>query len=158
MLRVLLPLLILVFSLPANGAEKRIHLNELEKMLNGFSTCKFEGVYIDWQTGKAVHPYLSKLAKSGMKIKDDFAYFNNIPKTFHGFKVLELIVPAQTWSVHQLVLDTPRQRARPILERALKTKLPPVSPLPEDSDDFVPLLREYPGKPNWSVLECVSSL
>lgn len=142
----------------ANSAEKHKQLNPLEKMLAGFSTCDFQGVHIDWQTNKAVNPYLNQLAIRGLRIEEGFARFNKIDQTFHGFKVLELLVPARTWTAHRLILDASHTKARPILERALRTKLPQTSPLAEDSEDIVPLLWPYPGKPNWSVLECDSPL
>lgn len=153
-----LSIILFSFALSVNGAESNRSLNPFEKMLSGFSTCELRGVFIDWQTNKAANPYLAQIAKTGMRIEGDFAHFKNINYTFHGFRVLELTIPAKTWTAHQLVLEAPHTKARPILERALRTKLPQTSPLPEGSEDVVPLLRAYPGKPQWSVLECDSPL
>jgi len=151
-------LVVLSVVLPASASQNPTGPNELEKMLSGFSKCEFAGVYIDWQTGKGAHPYLRHLSGLGMTVEEDVAYFENIPLRFHGFKVLQLTVPAATWSIHQIVLDAPRRKVRPVLEKALRVRLPRVSTLPADSEETVPLLTEYPGKPNWSVLECNSSL
>lgn len=153
----LISLLFLLFIFPAQSAEKRRPLNSLEKMLAGFSTCDLPGVYIDWQTQKAVHPYLRLLNTTGMKIEDSFAHFNTINQTFHGLRVIKLTVPANTFAAHRLILDVPYPKAKSVLEPALNVKLPQTHPL-KDSDDYVPLLFPHPENSKWSILECVSSV
>ena len=155
--RIILSLLLFIIF-PVQSAEKTRPLNSLEKMLAGFSTCDLPGVYIDWQTQRAEHPYLRFLMSRGMKIEDSFAHFNRINLTFHGLRVIKLTVPANTFTAHRLVLDAPYLKAKSLLEPALNINLPQTSPLPKNSDEYVPILLPHPENPKWSILECISGI
>ena len=156
--RIFLSVFLTLAALPVFSAENRPLANPLEAMLSGFATCDLQGVYIDWQTNRAAHPYLNQLTKRGVRIQDGFARFKHVDQTFHGFRVLELRVPAQTWTAHRLILDAPHTRARATLERAWRIKLPASSAQADDAEEVVPNLFPYPGHSNWSILECDSPL
>jgi hypothetical protein len=116
-------------------------------MLAGFSSCRFDGVYVE--NGVPQHPYLEKLGTDNRRLDGEFAFYT-VDTRFHGLHAVQLMVPTATFGVVALTLDEPEKTARPILENALGVKLP------TKSDNAVPVLYADPKNPNRSILDCTN--
>lgn len=90
-------------------------------LVAGIQDCKFEGWYIDPQTGKAAHEYFMDrdMTPCEMDSENDIAYFC-VKERYHGIDVSRIEMQLSTAAMARgLHFDLPLEDARQILRREL---------------------------------------
>ena len=85
-----------------------------ERMWQGLATCEFTDLYVD-ETGRAANLQLANYTP--YKVSDGFAWYK-VHEELHGLPVVGFIVPASSFEVHALFVDTPIANARRLTHNA----------------------------------------
>ncbi|MGL4717327.1 MAG: hypothetical protein ACRCWL_15755 [Aeromonas sp.] len=119
-----------------------------ERMWQGLATCEFVDLYIDEDTGGAANSQLAHYTP--YKVSDGFAWYK-VHEDLHGLPVVGFIVPAASFDVHALFVDTPIANARRLTHNAYGSEF---SDEQQHNEGVAPLLLRDPNNPKRSIIDC----
>ena len=95
-----------------------VHAETIEQMLDGFTRCQFNGVYVDMISNKPIHKYFVERNLKPCMVKESMAYFC-IRENYYGLPIYKLMIPAGTFDIHAMYLDVPLDKAQKIAKKHL---------------------------------------
>lgn len=119
-----------------------------ERMWQGLATCDLAELYVDGETGQAANAQLRKYIP--YKVSDGFAWYK-LHEELHGLPVVGFIVPASTFEVHALFIDTPIANARRLTHNAYGREFADETLHDEGK---APLLLRDPNNPKRTIIDC----
>ena len=75
--------------------------SDFETMLSGFPACDFEDIYVSPGANIPKHGYFAERNLKPDRIEGGLAFFS-LNESYHGLTVLEMIIPASSWSFYAL--------------------------------------------------------
>ncbi|AVP94973.1 hypothetical protein OB925_08115 [Aeromonas rivipollensis] len=119
-----------------------------ERMWQGLATCDLDELYLDSESGEPSHPLLKTFTPD--KTSDGFAWYKT-HQELHGLPITGFLIPASTFEVHALFVDTPIANARRLTHNAYGSEF-----ADEQKHDRgeAPLLLRDPGNPKRSIIDC----
>ena len=119
-----------------------------ERMWQGLATCDLDDLYLDSESGEPSHPLLKTFTPD--KTSDGFAWYKT-HQELHGLPITGFLIPASTFEVHALFVDTPIANARRLTHNAYGSEF-----ADEQKHDRgeAPLLLRDPGNPKRSIIDC----
>jgi len=119
-----------------------------ETMWQGLATCELDDLHLDSESGAPVHPQLAKYTPD--KVSDGFAWYK-VHEELHGLPIVGFLVPASTFEVHALFVDTPIANARRLTHNAYGSEFADEA-LHDEGE--APLLLRDPNNPKRSIIDC----
>ncbi|WOE67838.1 hypothetical protein RY972_07200 [Aeromonas allosaccharophila] len=119
-----------------------------ERMWQGLATCDFNDLYIDGETGRPANLQLNNYTP--YKVSDGFAWYK-VHEELHGLPVVGFIVPASSFEVHALFVDTPIANARRLTHNAYGSEFGDEQ---KHDEGLAPLLLRDPNNPKRSIIDC----
>ncbi|MBL0460718.1 hypothetical protein [Aeromonas dhakensis] len=119
-----------------------------ESMWQGLATCELDDLYLDSETGKPAHPQLNHYTP--YKVADGFAWYKT-RQELHGLPISGFLIPASTFEVHALFVDTPIANARRLTHNAYGSEF---SDEQKHDEGLAPLLLRDPNNPKRSIIDC----
>lgn len=119
-----------------------------ESMWQGLATCDLDQLHLDSETGEPSHPLLKTFTPD--KVTDGFVWYKT-HQELHGLPITGFLIPASTFEVHALFVDTPIANARRLTHNAYGSEF-----ADEQKHDRgeAPLLLRDPGNPKRSIIDC----
>ena len=81
----------------------------------GLATCELDTLHLDIETGRPANPQLAMYTPD--KVSEGFAWYK-VHQELHGLPIVGFLVPASTFEVHALFVDTPIANARRLTHNA----------------------------------------
>ena len=88
-------------NIPQPGHSGYQDYSDFEKMLSGFPACDFEDIYISPGANILKHSYFAERNLKPDRIEGGLAFFS-LNESYYGLTVLEMIIPASSWSFYAL--------------------------------------------------------
>ncbi|MCH7371373.1 MULTISPECIES: hypothetical protein [Aeromonas] len=119
-----------------------------ESMWQGLATCDLDQLHLDSETGEPSHPQLKTFTPD--KVTDGFAWYKT-HQELHGLPITGFLIPASTFEVHALFVDTPIANARRLTHNAYGSEFSD-----ERKHDLgeAPLLLRDPNNPKRTIIDC----
>ncbi|MGY3941445.1 hypothetical protein [Aeromonas tecta] len=119
-----------------------------ERMWQGLATCDLDHLYLDSESGEASDPQLKTFTP--YKTTDGFAWYKT-HQELHGLPITGFLVPASTFEVHALFVDTPIANARRLTHNAYGSEFTDEE---KHNRGEAPLLLRDPNNPKRSIIDC----
>lgn len=87
-------------------------------MLEGFPSCQFKNLYVDYTTHIPQHPYFTGKGLMPTKVENEAAFFT-VSEKFHGIKVDEVVLDAG-YGIVSITFDAPLDIAEAKMREFLK--------------------------------------
>ena len=145
--------LLIFFVLFASSFSFSKDVSDFEKMLSGFPECKFDGVYLDFDSKVPQHKYFSDRKMMPKQIENYLAVFE-INEFFYGLSVSEIYIPADTLSVVAIVIDAPIARVEEKLKSVLVNGYNINVPAGSEVSIVYPSLVRDKSNPEKTILFC----
>ncbi len=132
-------------------------LSDFEKMLSGFPSCNFNGVFLDLNTLVPQHKYFTDRKMRPEKVEGYLAKFN-VDEMYLGLHVSEIYIPADTLSVIAIVIDEDISKVERSLNHVLVNGYNKEFIEGDSKSIIVPTIERYKLDPKKTVMSCINPI
>ena len=92
--------------------------SSFNELMRFYQKCEMPHAYFNQEKNEVGHPFFKENNLTPYKVEHGFAYYH-LETTYFGIPVVEIMIPASTWSVFAVTFDVPLGEARRRVKEAL---------------------------------------